>query len=55
MALKIVAGLVAIALAIAFLAPPIVKLKDVVLIIVVLIGLVMMVVDVWQSLHSKED
>lgn len=55
MALKLVAGLIAIALAVAFLAPPIVKLKDVVLIIVVLIGVVMMVVDVWQSLRSKED
>ena len=55
MALKIFAGLIAIALAIAFLAPPIVKLKDVMLIIVVLIGVVMMVIDVGQSLRSKED
>ncbi len=55
MALKILAGLIAIVLALAFLAPPVVKLKDIVLGIVVMIGVVMMVVDFWQSLRSRDD
>lgn len=55
MASKIVYGLIALALALAFLAPPVVKLKEVVLGIVILIGVAMMVVDLWQSLRSKDE
>ena len=45
---------VAAALLIGFVAPVVIKLKDVALIAVVLIGLAMMLVDLWQSLRSKE-
>ncbi len=55
MAFKIVAGIVAAALLILFIGPVVVKLKDAALSGVVLIGLVMMVTDVWQSLKSKDD
>jgi len=55
MPLKIVAGIVAAALLIAFLAPPALKLQDLALSSVILIGLVMMLVDLWQSLRSKDD
>ena len=55
MAFKIIAGIVAAALLIIFIAPVVFKLKDVALSVVVLIGLVMMVADVWQSLRSKSD
>ena len=55
MAFKILAGVVAMVLMIAYLAPPIFKLKDVALASVIVIGVVMMLVDLVQSLQSKED
>ena len=54
-ALKILAGILAIALMLTYLAPVVLKLRQPALTIVVLIGLVMMLVDLWQSLRSKED
>ena len=55
MAFKIFAALVAAVLMLAFLAPVVVKLQNVPLGVVVTIGLVLMLVDLWQSLQSKED
>jgi xanthosine utilization system XapX-like protein len=55
MAFKIFAGIVAAALLIAFLAPPAVKLQDLALLSVMGIGVGMMLVDLWQSLQSKDD
>jgi hypothetical protein len=55
MALKIVAGIIAIVLLLAFVAPPAVKLQDAALIAVIAIGVVMMLVDLWQSLQSKDE
>ena len=55
MAFKILAGVVAMVLAIAFLVPPIYKLKDVALASIVAIGVIMMAIDLWQSLQSKDD
>lgn len=55
MLFKILAGIVAAALLIIFIGPVVVKLKDAALSIVVLIGLTMMLVDLWQSLQSKDD
>jgi xanthosine utilization system XapX-like protein len=55
MALKIVSGIVASILLIAFLAPPAVKLQDLALLAVMGIGVGMMLVDLWQSLQSKDD
>jgi hypothetical protein len=55
MAFKILAGLIALVLLIAYLGAPIVKLKDLPLAIVALIGIAMAIVDLWQSLQSKED
>jgi cytosine/uracil/thiamine/allantoin permease len=51
---KIVAAVVAAALLLTFIGPVVIKLKDGALICVVLIGIVMMVVDAWQSLHEKD-
>lgn len=53
--LKILASIFAIAAMLVYLAPVVLKLKDVALSIVVFAGIVMMVVDQWQSLQSKED
>jgi hypothetical protein len=55
MAFKILAGIIAIALITTFLAPPVLKLQDLALSSVILIGLLMMLVDLWQSLRSKDD
>jgi hypothetical protein len=53
--LKIIAGLLAVFLMLLYLSPVVWKLKAPALTIVVLIGVAMMLVDLWQSLKSKED
>ncbi|MFM9981985.1 MAG: hypothetical protein ACKVP9_13840 [Burkholderiales bacterium] len=55
MGIKIFAAIVAIVLMIAFLAPMVFKLKDVALGCIILIGIAMMLVDLWQSLQAKEE
>ncbi len=55
MPLKLFAAVMAVVLMIAYLLPLVLKLKQVSLGIVILIGLVMMLVDLRQSLKSKED
>ena len=55
MPVKIFSGLVAISLLLAYLVPLVVKLKEVSLGVIMLIGVVMMLVDLWQSLQSKDD
>lgn len=55
MTIKIVAGIVAAALLILFVGPVVIKLKDVALGVVVLVGLTMMIVDILQDLRSKDD
>lgn len=53
--IKIFAGIIAVTLMIAYVAPIVVRLREPALTIVVLTGIVMMLVDLWQSLRSKED
>jgi hypothetical protein len=55
MGVKIAAGLVAAVLVIGYLLPPVFKLKDVALGVVISIGIAMMLVDLLQSLRSKDD
>ena len=55
MALKIAYGIIAAVLVITYLMAPLLKLKDVALGAVILIGIAMMLVDLWQSLQSKEE
>ncbi len=52
---KIFSGLISVALLVAFVTPVVWKLKDVALTTVVLIGMVMMLVDLWQSMQAKDD
>ena len=54
MILKAVTGIIALLLMIAFVLPPAVKLKDTALIMVVAIGIVLMLIDLWQSLHEND-
>ena len=55
MAVKIVAALVAVVLLGAYLLALVIKLKEIDLAIVVIAGLALMLVDLWQSLKSKDD
>lgn len=55
MIFKILASIVAAALLVIFIGPVVIKLKDIALSVVVLIGVTMMVVDIWHSLRSKDD
>jgi hypothetical protein len=55
MGLKIFAGIVAVALMLAYLLPLVIKLKEVSLYVVIGIALTMMLVDLVQSLKSRED
>ena len=55
MVFKILAGIVAAVLFLGYMAPVVLKLKDTALWSVALVGAVMMLVDLWQSLRSKED
>ena len=55
MAFKILGAVLAIALMFAYVAPVVVKLREPALTVVALIGVVMMLVDLWQSMRSKGD
>lgn len=55
MFLKVIAGLIAMLLALAFYSIPIIKLKDVPLIIVVLIGVAMMFYEFWEEIRKGRD
>jgi hypothetical protein len=55
MLIKYLAGAVAAILLVAYLLPVVLKLKDMALGAVVAIGIAMMLVDLLQSLKSKED
>jgi hypothetical protein len=52
---KIVAGIIAAGLMLAYMSPVVWRLKEVSLSIVAGIGAVMMLIDLWQSLQSKDD
>jgi formate hydrogenlyase subunit 3/multisubunit Na+/H+ antiporter MnhD subunit len=51
---KIVMGLIAMAMALAFFAVPVIKLKEPALIIVILIGVAMMVYNFIEVVREKE-
>ena len=54
MVVKIIAGIIAVTLMIAFVLPPAFKLKDPALAIVIALGVVLMLIDLWQSLREKD-
>jgi hypothetical protein len=55
MKFNIIAGIVAVALMVVYLGAVIVKLWDPALTLVILIGIALMLIDLWQSLQSKND
>lgn len=54
MSVKIVSAVIAVALLLAYLGPIVFKLKEVSLGVVALIGVGMMLVDLWQSLQKRD-
>ena len=55
MLIKYIAAVVAVVLVLCFLVPPVLKLKDIALGVVISIGIAMMLADLWQSLQKEED
>ncbi len=55
MVFRIFAGIVALALFAGFVLPYVLKMKDIALGLVLLIGLAMMAWDLWESIREKED
>ena len=55
MAIKIIAGIIGSLLLLVYMAPVVLRLKEISLGVICLIGVGMMLVDLWQSLRSKED
>jgi hypothetical protein len=53
MRFKVLAGIVAVALFVAYFGPIVIKLKDIPLGIVVLGGIALMAVDLWESLRDR--
>lgn len=52
---KIVMGLIALAMALAFFAPPAIKLKDPAMIIIILIGVAAMIYSFIEVVREKDD
>lgn len=55
MGVKIFSAIVAIVLMLGFLSPMVFKLKEVALGCVILAGIAMMLIDLWQTLRAKDD
>ena len=55
MILKWIAGIIGAALLLTYIAPVVLRLKEISLTVIVLLGLAMMLVDLWQSLHAKDE
>jgi hypothetical protein len=55
MPFKYFAGFVAVILMVVYLGPVVTKLWDPALSTVIIIGIALMLIDLWQSLQSKND
>ena len=54
MSIKLASALIAIVLMLAYLLPVALKLKELSLAVVIAVGVVMMLVDLWQSLRQSD-
>ena len=55
MIFKVLAGLAAVILLLGFLVPYVLKMQDIALGIVALIGVAMMARDLWDTFHEKDE
>lgn len=54
MPVKIFAAIVAVVLVLGYLTPVVLKLKEVALAVVIVIGVAMMLLDLWQSFRERD-
>ncbi len=54
MTVKLIAGFVAASLVLAYVLPPVIKLKDIPLGVVIAIGVILMLIDLYQSLRKND-
>jgi hypothetical protein len=52
---KMFGGVVAVVLVLGYVGPVVIRVADPALVVVVLIGVGLMLADLWQSLQSKDD
>jgi hypothetical protein len=55
MIFKVIVGIFAAALLLTYVAPVVLRLKEMPLWIICLLGVGMMLLDLWQSLRAKDD
>jgi hypothetical protein len=55
MLIKIIAGIVGVALLLVYVSPVVLRLRETPLFVVAILGIGMMLIDLWQSVRSKED
>ena len=55
MAVKLIAGIAGVVLLLVYVSPVVLRLREIPLFVVAALGVGMMLVDLWQSLRSKED
>ena len=55
MPFKTLGGVLAVALMLAYITPVVIKLREPALTGVAIMGVAMMLIDLWQSLKSKDD
>lgn len=55
MLLKLIAGIIGAVLLLAYVAPVTLRLKEISLWVVVVLGVGMMLVDLWESLRAQDD
>lgn len=55
MKFRIFSGALAVALVLVYVAPPVLKLKELALAAVVAVGVVLMAMDLWQTLRGKDE
>jgi len=55
MAVKIIAGIAGVVLLLVYVSPVVLRLREIPLFAVAILGIGMMLLDLWESLRSKED
>jgi len=55
MLVKLIAGIAGVVLLLVYVSPVVLRLREIPLFVVALLGIGMMLIDLWQSLRSKED
>ena len=52
---KVLSGVVAVVLVVLYVGPVVLRVADPALVVVILVGVGLMLLDLWQSLQSKDD